>query len=221
MADSTVTSRKMTASLRKEFDKVFAPLQRDGLLMAWDSNLPSLTHLIAEEKIRGSWWSHARAHTIFNVAQMLEDHPDVMIVKLISGKVTYVHRELWNRIYSIGIAREDWQLKKLSANARQLLEALDTAGSIQTYKLKGDFGLRPGDTARELELRLLIYAQQIHTESGKHSKLIETWDSWAKRRGFRARTNDPVAARRFVEQRLASLNQKHNGRGKLPWPSTL
>ena len=221
MADSTVTSRKMTATLQKQFDKVFAPLKEDGLLMAWDSDLPSLTHLVAEERIRGSWWSHERAHTIFHVAQMLVDHPDVMIMKLVSGKVTYVHRELWGRIYSIGVAREDWQIKNLSANGRRLVETLDVSGTVHTYKLRGEFGPRPGDTARELESRLLIHAQQIHTESGKHSKVIETWDAWAKRARFRARANDPVIARRFLEQRLANLKQKYNGRGELPWPSTL
>ena len=221
MADSTVTSRKMTTSLQKQFDKVFAPLKEDGLLMAWDASLPSLTHLIAEEQIRGSWWSHKRAHTIFHVAQMLEDHADVLKMNLISGKLTYVHSDLWNRIYSIGVAREDWQLKGLSANARRLLEALDAAGTLHTYKLRGEFGPRPGDTARELESRLLIHAQQVHTETGKHSKVVETWDTWAKRAGLRARANDPIAARRFVEQRLANLKQKYNGRGELPWPSTL
>jgi hypothetical protein len=211
----------MTASYQEQFNKVFAQLQNDGLLMAWDSNLPSLTHIVAEEKVRGSWWSHDRAHTIFRVAQMLEDHPDVLIVKLISGKVTYVHRELWHRIYSIGVAREEWQIKNLSSNARALLEALDQAGTIQTFKLRQEFGPRPGETARELESRLLVHAQQIHTESGKHAKVIETWDAWAVRAGFRARAKGPVAAQRFLEKRLAAMNKKYNGRGKLPWPSTL
>jgi hypothetical protein len=194
----------MTASLQKQFDKVFAQLQDDGLLLTAD-----LTYLITGERIRGSWWSHKLAGTIFKVSEMLDDHPDVMIMKLISGKVTFVHRELWSHIYSIGVAREDWQLKKLSADARRLLEAVDSAGSVQTS----------ADTARELESRLLIHAEQIHTESGKHAKVIETWDAWAKRIGFRARASDPLAARRFIDQRLTSVNTKNNGAGKLPWPS--
>jgi hypothetical protein len=221
LADSKVTSRKMTASLQEHFDKVFGQLQNDGLLLAWHSNLPSLTHLITEETIRGSWWSHKLAHTIFNVAEMLEDHPDVMIMKLVSGKVTFVHRKLWKHIYSVGVAREDWQLNNLSTDARRLLAALDEAGLIQTYKLREEFGPRPGDRARELESRILIHGQQVHTESGRHSKLIETWPAWAKRAGFRARTSDPAAARRFLEERLATLNKNHNGNAELPWPSTV
>lgn len=183
--------------------------------------MSDLVYLVTNERIRGSWWSHKLAHKIFNVSEMLEDHPDIMIMKLISEKVTFVHRELWNCIYSIGVAREDWQLKKLSTNGRRLLETLDSVGQVQTNEIGEEFGTKPGDVARELELRLLIHAEQIHTHSGKHAKVIATWDAWAKRVGFRARSKDPVAARRFLEQRLTSLNKKYNGRGKLPWPSSL
>lgn len=221
MGHSTVTSREMTASLQEHFDNVFAKLEENGMLIAWDSNLPDLTHTITGEKVRGSWWSHKLGHTIFAVSEMLGDHPDVLIMKLISGKVTFVHRKLWNRIYSIGVAREDWQLNGLTPEALLLLEAVEAAGSIQTYKLGSQFGPRPGDQARELESRMLIHGEQMHTESGRHSKTIETWGAWAKRAGFRPRASDPAAARRFLEQRLEALNKKHNGAHRLPWALTL
>lgn len=220
MRHSKVTSREMTVALRERFNKVFAQLEADGFLLMTGS-LPNVSSLSAEEKIRGSWWSHDKAHTIFKVAEMLADQPDVMILKLIDGKVTFVHRELWNRIYSIGVAREEWQLNKLSANGRALLKAVDNSGRLQTNKLGQEFGAKPGETARELELRLLIHAEQIHTESGKHAKVIETWDAWAKRIGFRVRAKSPAAARRFLEERLAGLNKQHDASAKLPWPSIL
>jgi len=206
----------MTTGLREQFDKVFAQLEDDGLLL-----VSNLTYLVTNEKIRGSWWSHKLAQTIFNVSGMLEDHPDVVVIKLISGKVTFVHRELWNLVYSIGVAREEWQMKKLSTHAKTLLKALDQAGVIHTNKLGKELIPKPGNVARELELRLLIHAEQVHTESGKHAQVIETWDAWSKRIGFRARAKDPFAAKRFLEQRLTKLNKKHNGLGRLPWPSTL
>lgn len=203
----------MTASLQKQFDKVFAQLTADGFLLLSDATLPSVSGLIANEKLRGSWWSHKSAQTIFDVAEMLEDHPDVLIMKLISGKVTFVHRALWDRIYSIGVAREEWQLNKLSTNARALLDKLDEEGTIQ-------FGSKSGETARELESRLLVHSEQIHTESGAHAKVLETWNAWARRNGFRARAKSPVAARRFLEEQLAEINNKHNAGGSLPWPAT-
>ncbi|HKU75995.1 MAG TPA: hypothetical protein VJR02_18955 [Pyrinomonadaceae bacterium] len=207
----------MTAGIRKEFDKVFLQLQKFGLLLLSDSALPNVSRIVADQKISGSWWSHEAGQEIFLVGEMLEDHPDVMIMKLVSNKVTFVHRELWGRVYSIGVAREDWQLRKLSPLAKHLLKTLDAQGWLQTNKLGKEFGPKPSETARELESRLLLHANQIHTESGAHAKVIETWGSWAKRVGFRTSAKSPSAARRFLEQRLAEMNKEFGGNGKLPW----
>ena len=209
----------MTADLRKDFDEIFHQLQEFGLLLLTDPTLPNVAALVAGEKVSGSWWSHKSAHRIFAVSEMLEDHSDVLVMKLVSNKVTFVHRELWRKIYSIGVARENWQLQKLSPAAKQLLETLDAQGVLQTDKLGKEFGLKPAETTRELESRLLLHANQIHTESGAHAKVIETWLAWAERAGFRARATSPVTARRFLEQRLKDLHQKFGGTSKLPWPA--
>src|SRR5215216_1391794 len=200
----------------KLFDKVFLQLREFGFLLLTDPSLPSVSRFVADTPFRGSWWSHKNAQQIFAVSEMLEDHPDVLIVKLISEKVTFVHRDLWGHVYSIGVAREEWQLKYLTPRAKQLLEALDLEGCLQTNKLK-KIGPKPGDAVRELELRLLLHGNQIHTESGAHAKVIETWDKWAERTGFPARATDPAAARRFLEQRLGEINTNFSGKGRLPW----
>jgi hypothetical protein len=210
----------MSANMRRQFGKVFLQLEKLGLLLLSDS-LPSVTRLIAGDGLSGSWWGHEQAHTIFAISEMLEDHPDVLVMKLISGKVTFVHRELWGRIYSIGVAREDWQLKNLSQSAKLLLKTLDTEGTLHTNKLSKSFGPKPGDIARELELRILIHAEQVHTESGAHAKVLETWNAWAKRAGFRGRAKSPSAVRHFLEQQLAEINKNHHGQGRLPWPPKL
>lgn len=210
---------QMSAGLKKHFDKVFLQLQELGLLLLSDSSLPNVSHIVANTKVKGSWWSHESAHTIFAVSEMLEDHPDVLIMKLISDKVTFVHRELWGHVYSIGVAREDWQMTKLSPDAGRLLQALDAEGLLQTNKLGKDFGARPGETARELEQRLLIHASQIHTESGAHAKIIETWDKWAERMRFRVKAKSAKTARKLLEKRVAKINEEFDGSGRLPWPS--
>lgn len=198
----------------KQFDQVFQQLEKFGLLLLVDSNLPNVATLVAGEKITGSWWSHKAAQQIFTISERLEDHKDVLIMKLVSNKVTFVHRKLWGHIYSIGVAREDWQLTKLSLVAKQLLKALDDHGSLQTNKVGKEFA----PAARELESRLLLHANQVHTESGAHAKVIETWTTWAKRSGLRARAKSPATARQFLEQRLAEMNKEFGGNGKLPWP---
>jgi hypothetical protein len=207
----------MTADITKQFDKVFLQLQELGLLLLSDANLPSVSGIVTGEKLRGSWWAHKQGQTIFAISEMLEDHTDVLITKLISDKVTFVHRELWGRIYSIGVAREDWQLKNLSAAAKLLLQAVDAEGTLGTNKLGKNLGTKP---ARELELRLLVHAEQKHSESGAHTKVLETWDTWAERAGFRAKAQSAPAARRFLEQRLAQIKM-NNGYGTLPWTNAL
>ena len=202
----------------KQFDQVFQQLEKFGLLLLVDSNLPNVATLVAGEKVSGSWWSHKAAQRIFVISETLEDHADVLLLKLVSNKVTFVHRELWGRIYSIGVAREDWQLSKLSPVAKRLLNTLDDQGSLLTNKLGKEFGPKPAETARELESRLLLHANQIHTESGAHAKVIETWDTWADRAGLRVKASNPAAARRFLEQRLKDMNEEFGGKGKLPWP---
>lgn len=55
----------------------------------------SLVSAIAGEPIRGSWWSHARGREIFALMRALRASPDVLVCRLVDGKITYVHRRLW------------------------------------------------------------------------------------------------------------------------------
>src|SRR5205085_8745956 len=46
-------------------------------------------------RIRGSWWAHPKSREIFRTLSEVSDSPDVLVCKLIDGKLTYVHRRLW------------------------------------------------------------------------------------------------------------------------------
>jgi hypothetical protein len=65
-------------------------LERAGLLLQADGELPSVASLVAGEAIRGSWWSHPRAHAIYDVCVTLGEREDLVSVKLLKGKVTHV-----------------------------------------------------------------------------------------------------------------------------------
>ena len=209
----------MTAATNKNFVKVFNKLTEIGFLLVSGSEIPDVRTLITGRTSKGSWWADDAAHEIFRINGMLEDHPHVVITRLISGKVTFVHRELWPRLLAIATAREDWQLRGLSVPAQLLLRELDKKGSLFTHKLPKSSGSKPGETARELELRLLIHSEQIHTESGSHAKLVETWESWGNRINFKYRQLDPSRARHFLEKRLREVNREYSGTGRLPWPA--
>jgi hypothetical protein len=57
--------------------------------------VPSLAQAIAGEAIRGSWWAHPKAHVIFLCSRAIRESKEVLVCRLVGGKVTYVHRRLW------------------------------------------------------------------------------------------------------------------------------
>lgn len=71
-------------------------VKRHGIvLQAARGPVPSLAEAIAGAPIRGSWWAHPKGHEIYRVADAISSSDDVLVCKLIGGKVTYVHRRLW------------------------------------------------------------------------------------------------------------------------------
>ena len=209
----------METDAATHFKLIFDELKRLGFLLESDPKLPSVSSLITGAALKTSWWSHPLAQTIFNVREQLEDHADVLVTKLVSGKVTFVHRKLWPEIFAIGAAREPWQLKGLSDSARSLLKMIDENGSLTTDKLSWPQSRKekPGDFARELEKRLLVHSDQFHTEHGTHAKLLETWEHWAKRTGFQSSTIPAQKAKTNWEERMLKLNQQFGASAKLPW----
>jgi len=65
------------------------------VLQAARGPVPSLAEAVAGERIRGSWWGHPKGQEIFLAAEAVCDSPDVLVCKLVDGKVTFVHRRLW------------------------------------------------------------------------------------------------------------------------------
>ena len=63
--------------------------------------VPSLAEAIAGGPVRGSWWSHPRSREIFAVTRAVRDHDDILVCRLIKGKVTFVHRRVWPALVRI------------------------------------------------------------------------------------------------------------------------
>ena len=57
--------------------------------------VPSLAEAVAGAPIRGSWWAHPRSHEIHELTQAVRDFDDVLVCRLVDGKITFVHRRLW------------------------------------------------------------------------------------------------------------------------------
>ena len=56
-------------------------------------------------------------NAIFSVANEMDDHPDVIIVKFVSGKVTFIHRDLSPSVITAGQAREQCPLQHTGTRA--------------------------------------------------------------------------------------------------------
>ena len=195
-------------------------LKRIGLLLMSDARLPNVASLFAGESIRGSWWSHPRAQEIFAGLEQLENHQDVLFTKLVSGKVTLVHRRLWNYLVAIGLAREDWQTQGLSNAAKHLLSTVEGEGLLQSDRVfwpRQFKSVKIGAAIRELESRLLIHTEEIHTSTGAHAKRLETWKHWVDRTGFRLDSRQPSESKRVFERVLIKLNDAHGAQGWFPW----
>src|ERR1700704_3942153 len=57
--------------------------------------VPSLAEAIAGKAIRGTWWKHPKGRAIFRATRAVRDFDDVLVCRLLGGKITYVHRRLW------------------------------------------------------------------------------------------------------------------------------
>jgi len=210
---------RVTGEKSPAFQRTFASLLRYGLLLESDPKLPSVTCLVTGQPVRGSWWAHPQAHAIFAVNCLLADHPDVLIAKLISGKVTFVHRPLWNAVFAVALACEPWQVEDLSKSARALLDRVTREDELRTDQVQSGLtkGKSLGEAARELESKLLVYSEQIHTDSGSHAKCLQTWERWATRVGLGKKRLTPERAKKILEEKLEHLNQQFNAHGLLPW----
>ena len=59
------------------------------------ASVPNLAHTVAGEPIRSNWWSHSKGNEIFMLSRASRRSPDVLVCRLVDGKITYVHRRLW------------------------------------------------------------------------------------------------------------------------------
>ena len=49
----------------------------------------------AQAPIRGGWWSHPKGREIFALSRVVRDSEEILVCRLLQGKVTLVHRRVW------------------------------------------------------------------------------------------------------------------------------
>lgn len=121
------------------------------------AGIPSLVDAIAGETVHGNWWSHRRSREIFAVTRAVRAAPQVLVCRLVDGRVTFIHERLWpalvraaarlpreclgrlSEVHTAGgkhvieeTAFPDWLPKALASTARHLSEkdAIDALRAV-------------------------------------------------------------------------------------------
>jgi hypothetical protein len=96
-------------------DQALAFVRAHGIVLASaKGDAPRLAEAIAGEPIAGSWWAHSQGRRIFNVLQAVTHSDEVLVCRLIDGKVTLVHRRLWPLLVRIADRFEPARIARVS-----------------------------------------------------------------------------------------------------------
>ena len=72
--------------------------QHGVVLEAGRGPVPNLAEAVAGGPIRGSWWAHEKGRAIFRATRAVRDCDQILVCRLVGGKITYIHRRLWPAI---------------------------------------------------------------------------------------------------------------------------
>jgi len=166
-------------------------LDRAGVMtLVPAGEMPSLVAGVVGGPIQGSWWGHAKGGLIFEITSALEESPEVVVGKLVAGKVAFVHRRLWPALVRV-VTDEAWRAARtagLPRDAAELLARVEAEGTVRngergaaghrTQKATGD-AKAMARARKPLEERTLVYASSVHTERGHHATVLTSWRRWA------------------------------------------
>lgn len=189
----------------RDVDDAHALLVRSKVMtLTATGAVPALVTAVAGE-IAGSWWGHPEGKLVHHIAEALADRDDVLVVKLVAGKVTFVHRALWAELLR-AVTDAPWRQSAkaaLSLDAQRLLTRVEDDGELRLdTELAADatpaHRKRLAQSKDKLERSLLVYSQQEHTERGHHATVLRSWSVWAKAARVQPAACDAAAARRAV-----------------------
>lgn len=175
----------------RSVEDALAIVQRRGLLpLTTCGKLLGLTELVADAPIRGSWWAHSKAKLIFGISEALGDRDDVTVVKLVHGKRTFVSNEQLLPALLLVVGSDELRdriERRLTDPARALLAIVETRGRVRLDEVATGSGTtKAREAAKLLESTLAVLTSQLHTESGKHETVLQSWRSFERERGCAA-----------------------------------
>jgi hypothetical protein len=123
----------------------------------------SLVDEMAGETVRGNWWSHPRGRAIFAATRSVRDSADVLVCRLVDGKITFVHRRLWPALVRIAGRFDASRLARLheahSASGKHVIERT----AFPDWVPKGTIvsGRRLSEASALAQLRILFAKEEM------------------------------------------------------------
>ena len=115
--------------------------------------VPNLAEVIAGEPIRGSWWGHPKGKEIFRTLQAVCESPDILVCKLIEGKITLVHRRLWPALVKLA---PRWPKERLSRIREE-----HTPSGKHVLRRKAFPGWVPPEVTKDAKAMSLVEAEKL------------------------------------------------------------
>jgi len=176
--------------IRNEAEAVALIREHPVVTVTPAGELPSIVKLVVGGPVKGSWWGHPKGKLIFRICSALGEHEDVLAVKLVDGKITFVHRALWPFLLRI-VTDPGWRKSaagSLGREARRLLRQVESDGELHLDPILARADTKPARAALraagdELEKSLLVLSTSKHTESGRHEAVLISWHHWQKDAG--------------------------------------
>jgi len=81
--------------IRMNVDAISFVRQHGVVLESAKGPVPNLAQAVARVPIHGNWWAHPDGKEIFRATRLVRSSEDVLVCRLVNGKVTYVDRRVW------------------------------------------------------------------------------------------------------------------------------
>ena len=118
-----------------------------------------------------------------DIFNCLSSIEDVAIAtRLVAGKVTFVHRRMWPALLGVAMSRSPWQMPPANAKTKDLQE------------------------------RLTVFAEDVHTQGGRHEMRLQPWSALVRR--FAVRKKSLAAGLKELEAAAEALGAPLTS---LPW----
>ena len=107
--------------------EALAFIEKHGIvLVSAKGPVPRLTEALAGEPIKGSWWAHPQGRRIFSILSAVSESDEVLVCRLVDGKITLVHHRLWPALVRVADSLPRERLARIAevhrADGRHVVE---------------------------------------------------------------------------------------------------